>query len=230
MVNLITIFAKINKLGKVVVSAAFCLAASTAVAVPITFRSFTGAFPYTENGFTVMPTQTPDNGAWGNGWFGGIGTRSGGAIGINSSGYLEYGTSTGTIEVTCANNGLFFFNSVELFGGIAEACNYNIIGMLNGSTIFSEGGGLDPWQPVPGYVTINGDPSLQIDSLFISLNTDPEYTTYFSIDDIDVAPVPDNSSTLLLFGIGASALMIFGRKQMLNHHRADSAFAADRCS
>ena len=194
---------------------ALCLVASMAMAVPITFGGFTGSFPYTANGFTVIPTQTPGNGGWGGAYLGGIGTGSGGPIGRNSSGVFEYGSSTGTIEVTCNNNGLFFFNSVDLFGGVAEACNYDIAGMLNGTKIFGADGGLDQWQPIPEYVTINGNPSLLIDSLFISLETDPHYTTGFSVDNIDVASVPDDSSTLALFGISASALMIFGRKQRL---------------
>jgi len=195
--------------------AASCMVSSIATAVPITFDNFNGTFPYTENGFTVMPTQTPSDGGWG-GALGGIGTQSGGRIGTKPNGDPDYGTPAGTIEVTCNDNGLFFFNSVDLFGGPTEMCNYTIVGSLNGSTVLSEGGSLKTGDPsTDAYALINGNPSLQIDSLFITLYTSPYFRTYFNMRNIDVASVPDNSSTLVLFGIGASALMIFGRKQLL---------------
>ena len=148
------IITKINILGTIL-AAAFCLAGSMATATPITFGSFTGTFPYTENGFTVMPTQTPSTGGWGGAYLGGIATWSGGVIGFNSPGHPEYGSAAGAIEVTCINNGLFFFNSVDLYGGGEELCNYTIAGLLNGSTIFSSGGG--DWDTL---LTINGNPSL----------------------------------------------------------------------
>jgi hypothetical protein len=195
---------------KAVLSAAFCLVASMAMAVPITFGNFTGTFPYAENGFSVTPTQTPKGGSWG----GASGAIVAGAPGIqNPNPFAGPGIGAGVATIEMACGGLFFFNSVDLLGSAHEDINFSITGLLNGKTMFTDSGQLDTFEIGNPYNLIGGNPSMVIDSLFITGNWDPTFSAGFAVDDIDVTRVSDSSSTLALLGVSASALLIYGRRQ-----------------
>jgi hypothetical protein len=215
------IFQKMNKI-KAILLAAFCIVSSIATAVPITFNNFNGTFPYAENGFTVAPTQTPAGGAWQVGQGGIETTAPQNFVGLTvlPGGFQvpDFQTSPGTIEINSGASGLFFFNGVDLRGGTAESCYYDIVGLLNGTTVFTDSGGLNTGYDYSSnqYNPISGNPLLLINSLFITLYSDPSVTTSYSISNIDVTSIPDSSPTFALLGISASALIIFGvRNQRL---------------
>ncbi len=192
------------KIIRPLLCAAVCGAAATASAVTITFGGFGGTFPYSEGGFLVTPTQTPVGGSW-----------SGGAGGIGTSApqNLNVGAQIGTIQIALVGGGLFFFNDVSLRGATAEACDYSITGWLSGTSRFTENGGLNTYIPGNPYNFISGNPAQMVDTLFITLYSNPEVNSYFSVANIDVTPVPEASATAVLLGVGATALLVFGRAQ-----------------
>ena len=193
----------------------------TMQANPITFAGYSGAFPYTENGLTTTIGATPTQGAWGVTGPNTIAT----AVNLSRPLPVDPSLSWGRINITGANGGLFYFNSVNLAGvntastpGAAfDGYIFGVYGLLNGAVVFTANtGGLVQNGAV--LTSIAGNPQTLMDTLLISadyytaqLGTSSSFSVNGSyiISDIDVtlASVPDGTSTLPLLGLSFLALV-----------------------
>ena len=185
-------------------SVIFCLLAATAGAVTLNFGGYSGTLPYTENGFNISATQAPVGGSWSGGP---------GVVGAFSPQNLSLGSQVGTLKVMLIGGGLFFFNSVDLTGTANEQFNYSITGFLSGTSQFADNGYLDTYEIGNPYNSISGNPAQLIDVLFISIYSNPQVNTSFSVANLNVSAVPDSSSTLALLGLSSAALLVLGLKQ-----------------
>ena len=214
-----------NKTGikLLAMAAVTALVIPTMQANPITFAGYSGAFPYTENGFTTTVRVTPNQGAWG------VTGPNTIATAINLSPSVNLNQTFGGIDITGANGDLFYFNSVNLagvntassLGASFNGYTFSVYGFLNGAVVFSGlGGGLV--QNGTTLTSIIGNPQTMMDTLSITANFNQANfaTIPFSVNgsyvfrDIDVtlASVPDGTSTLPILGLSLSALVFCYRR------------------